>query len=215
MSASNDASNDKTVWTELMKRELVLGVLHFKCHTKDASKKAMKWDQLLIELRKNNLFIDEVGFCKLKIKNGDGLKTAFKRFQATDLAYIINPTMNLSGMPASKSEYQLLMEQVYNEEANEKGLKKQKKEFNNFKNAFQQKTQRFRDVPKLQTWLGETVAPKNFKLEKEKIKEQKLKNEILKLKKRKLQVEISKIEAANNISFKSDSDSDSATESDD
>ena len=61
----------------------------------------------------------------------------------------------------------------------------------------------------------EDEVPKNGKLEKEKIKEQKLKNEILQLKKRKLQAEISKLASGPITSnFSGDSDSSSDEEDD-
>ena len=82
-----------------MKRELVLGVMHYKCHIKDIGKlklnKKAKWDQLLVNLRSKPLFLDESGVCKLKIKHGAGLQSAFKRFQNQDLEYITNSAMNL------------------------------------------------------------------------------------------------------------------------
>ena len=61
MSAANDCENDdryhRAIWTDEMKKALVVGVLHFNCHRKDSGKTKInlktKWDQLLIDLRKN------------------------------------------------------------------------------------------------------------------------------------------------------------------
>lgn len=62
-----------------------------------------KWDQLLIDLRKNQYFLDVQGVCKLKIRGCAELKAAFKLFQTKELEYITKSTMNLStSMPSSK-----------------------------------------------------------------------------------------------------------------
>ena len=54
MSAANDCENDdryhRAIWTDEMKKALVVGVLHFNCHRKDSGKTKInlktKWDQL-------------------------------------------------------------------------------------------------------------------------------------------------------------------------
>ena len=108
-------------WTDEMKKALVVGVLHFNCHRKDSGKTKInlktKWDQLLIDLRKNQYFLDAQGVCKLKIRGCAELKAAFKLFQTKELEYITKSTMNLStSMPSSKTEYQLLMGKIQKEE---------------------------------------------------------------------------------------------------
>ena len=134
MSADDDCQNDRyhrTIWTDEMKKALFVGVLHFNCHKKDSGKTKVnlktKWDQLLIDLRKNQYFLDAQWVCKLKIQGCAELKAAFKLFQTKELEYITMSTMNLSSMPSSQTEYQLLMQKVQKEVDEDSELWQQKK----------------------------------------------------------------------------------------
>ena len=121
-------AKDKTDWTAERKLLLALACNEIKGHVKTKTLTFdAKWTNILVKLKSAKAFKGPDNICQLYVDKPMPLKNTFLRFQKEELKDLFSPTVNLSGKDGIKSQYRLLMEQMWREMELEKEKKKQEK----------------------------------------------------------------------------------------